>query len=87
MTHQEAKLPNLPASGDEFWEHSDTELQRVQETKECEHFFVHQTATEVSCKTCKIGFYLSPGWIVLEGNLVDPGGVVVRLQGSSLVNG
>lgn len=87
MTSQEAKLPALPASGDEFWEYANTEMQKEHKVKACEHYFIHKTATEVECRNCRIGFFLSPGFATIDGNLVDPDGVVIRLQGSALVNG
>lgn len=87
MTNREAKLPGLPASGDEFWDLADTEVQKAFKPIPCDHFFVHKTATEVQCKACRIGFFLSPNWTVVEGKLVTPDGFIIGLLGSDLANG
>ena len=80
-------LPGLPPTGDEFWEYADTEIQKAFKPQPCEHFFVHKTAVEIECRSCRIGFFLSPGFYVVEGSIVSPDGIVIRLQGDSLVNG
>lgn len=69
---QEPKLPALPGSSDEYWEHSSTEQTYPREGKECDHKFVHRSSLEVECVKCHAGFVLSIGWSVVEGELTPP---------------
>ncbi len=71
------KLDPLPPSGDEYWQHASTELQKITEDKGCDHFFDHNTALEVECRECHAGFHLSPGWTLREGKIYTPDGLVV----------
>ena len=81
------ELDPLPPTKDEYWEHAQTFKEEVFETKDCGHYFVHKSSSEVECRACRVGFILSPGWSVTDGSLKTPDGFVVRLLGSSLVTG
>lgn len=80
-------LDPLPPSGDEYWKNADKFRQEVTKDKECEHYFVHKSSSEVECTNCRIGFVLSAGWKVKDGNLVTPENLVIRLLGQGLVTG
>lgn len=47
-------------------EHIEIELKP---SKVCKHFFEYVTATEVKCRTCHVGFYVSMKDRLLNGHL------------------
>lgn len=69
MEARSEKLDVLPVKGNEYWEHSDYELNEPKERKCKGHVFIHKTAQDVECKFCHIGFQLSPGWNVKNGKI------------------
>lgn len=64
-------LDPLPPSTDEYWEHSEVDSVQLRGQKKCEHEFKHQTALEVECVKCRVGFVLSPGFVLRGGHIYD----------------
>lgn len=64
-----ANLDPLPPSNDEYWEHSEIDTVQLQGKRVCEHEFKHQTALEVECVKCRMGFVLSPGMVLRDKHI------------------
>lgn len=75
------KLPDLPATSDEYWEDAEVYHNRPVSIKICdthtlESFMQHTSYVDnrdgsVSCKFCPYGGLLGPSLRVLNGRLVD----------------
>lgn len=42
---------------------------QLQGKRACEHEFKHQTALEVECTKCRVGYVLSPGMVLKQGHV------------------
>lgn len=76
MPDQE-KLKGLPASEDKFWKLSKKKNVELKKRKGCDHLFKSMGGLEVECQKCGIGFILSKGFSIENGNLTFKGEVVI----------
>jgi hypothetical protein len=73
----EAKLESLPASEDSFWEHARKQKIERKSSVKCQHYFVHNSGLDISCRKCEVGFILARGFGVKEGKLTYKGEVII----------
>lgn len=71
------KLADLPPSVNKYWKHSDVHIKRMEEQKDCNHFFKAKAkAGEVECKYCNVGFYLN-GQELIDGHIYSDGTLII----------
>ena len=67
----------IPSNSDvDFWKGAEMEVSKGTK-KDCEHYFVHETAQEVECTECGIGYFLNPESYIEGGKLFVNGKLVV----------
>jgi hypothetical protein len=64
-------LDPLPKSSDDYWQGADINKHELKETPRCEHFFVRTKGTEVECKKCRMGYFLTPEFEVKQGHIYE----------------
>lgn len=67
-------LEPLPKNSDPYWKDAEVETIEIKKTHGCDHHFIHETAQEVSCIKCKVGYWLSIGWKLVDGHIYDKNG-------------
>jgi len=68
------RLDILPKSTDEYWELADTRLIDMNKSvPKCQHYIVRRFGTEVECRNCHIGFFVTPEDSVADGHLYHGG--------------
>lgn len=64
------RLPDLPKSGDKFWNGGIKYISDLTNKKpRCEHYFEYKSAREVVCKNCNIGYYFSGKEYIENGQI------------------
>lgn len=71
------KLDPLPKSDDEYWEHADINKLILTDSPKCEHYFVRTKGVEVECHKCRVGYFLSPEFLVKNGHIYQENNLVV----------
>ena len=56
---------------------SDFNIHVLEKPAVCEHFFFRTAGTEVKCRKCPIGFYVSPDVELKEGHLYKHGSKMI----------
>lgn len=62
-------LDALPPSDDKYWEGADVNKHVLRDSPEHDHSFVRKEGMNVECE-CGLGFVLSPGYKVIDGQLI-----------------
>lgn len=60
------KLDSLPESKDKCFTQyeADTYQVKLDKPKACQHEFIRVSGTEVECQLCRMGFYITPEYVV-----------------------
>ena len=66
------RLPDLPPSSNKFWDGAKKFSSDLTTKKpDCEHYFIYRgNGREIACRKCSIGYYLSAGAFLKDGQIV-----------------
>jgi hypothetical protein len=62
-------LPDLPPSHYRFWDKADKHRIELVKQPRCKHYFEYRRGSEIVCKKCSMGYYLTGKEYVKSGKI------------------